>query len=111
MDLIDIARYLGALMLVLGLVGAAGLAARRYGLPGVMAGSASRRLAVVETLMLDARHKLVLLRRDGLEHLVLVGPQGASVVENGIPGRPVEPVAVAAAAAAPLVHSAAEARA
>ena len=33
MDLIDIARYLGALMLVLALVGFAALAARRFGLP------------------------------------------------------------------------------
>jgi flagellar biogenesis protein FliO len=35
MDLLDIARYLGALLLVLGLIGFAGLAARRFGLPGL----------------------------------------------------------------------------
>jgi flagellar protein FliO/FliZ len=84
MDFIDIARYLGALMLVLALVGLAGLAARRYGIPGIASGSAVRRLAVVETLMIGPRHKVFLLRRDDREHLILVGPQGASVVENGI---------------------------
>jgi hypothetical protein len=35
--------------------------------------------------MIGPRHKLFLLRRDGVEHLLLVGPQGANVVENGIP--------------------------
>ena len=85
MDVIDIARYLGALMLVLALVGGAALAARRFGLPGVVAGSAQRRLGVVETMMIDARHKIYLLRRDDREHLVLVGPEGASVVESAIP--------------------------
>ena len=84
MDLIDFARYLGALMLVLALVGFAALAARRFGVPGIMSANATRRLAVVETLMLDARHKLFILRRDDKEHLVLVGPEGASIVESGI---------------------------
>jgi len=84
MDVLDLGRYFAALILVGGLLGMAWLAARRYGLPGVMQGSAQRRLSVVETLMIGPRHKLFLLRRDGVEHLLLVGPQGASVVENGI---------------------------
>jgi len=71
-------------MLVLALVGFAALAARRFGVPGIMSANATRRLAVVETLMLDARHKLFILRRDDKEHLVLVGPEGTSVVESGI---------------------------
>lgn len=85
MDLIDVARYLGALLLVLSLLGFAALAARRYGIPGVTSGTAVRRIAVVETLMIGPRHKIFLLRRDDREHLILVGPQGASVVESGIP--------------------------
>jgi flagellar protein FliO/FliZ len=84
MDLIDMARYLGALMLVLALVGFAALAARRFGLPGIAAGTGARRLAVVETLMLDTKHKLFILRRDDREHLLLVGPEGSSVIESGI---------------------------
>lgn len=83
-DLIDFARYLGALMLVLALVGFAALAARRFGVPGIMSANSTRRLAVVETLMLDARHKLFILRRDDKEHVVLVGPDGSSVIESGI---------------------------
>jgi flagellar protein FliO/FliZ len=92
MDMIDIARYLGALMLVLALVGFAALAARRFGLPGIVSGSATRRLAVVETLMVDARHKLLIIRRDDKEHLVLVGPEGSSVVESGLVAKSAIPV-------------------
>ena len=84
MDVLDLGRYFAALILVGGLLGMAWLAARRYGLPGVMQGTAQKRLSIVETLMIGPRHKLFLLRRDGVEHLLLVGPQGASVVENGI---------------------------
>ncbi len=84
MDVIDIARYLGALLLVLALVGLAALAARRYGIAGLVQGTVERRLSIAETLMIGPRQKLLLVRRDGTEHLVLVGPQGASVIEGGI---------------------------
>lgn len=85
MDVLDLGRYFASLLLVGGLLGGAWLAARRFGVPGVVRGIAHKRLSVVETLMIGPRHKLFLLRRDGVEHLLLVGPNGASVVENGIP--------------------------
>src|ERR1700743_575861 len=84
MDLIDLARYFSALILVLSLLGFAALAARKYGLPGITKGTAQKRLSVVETLMVGPRHKLFLFKRDGGEHLVRMGPQGANVIENGI---------------------------
>jgi flagellar protein FliO/FliZ len=84
MYVIDIARYFGALILVLALIGLAWVAARRFGLPGVVHPSGSRRLSVVETLMVGPKHRLYLFRRDGVEHLVLVGPDGATTVESGI---------------------------
>lgn len=82
MEYIDIARYLGALLVVLALLGLAALAARRYGVPGVVKANAVRRLAVVESLMLGPRQKLLLVRRDNREHLLFIGPQGATLVEN-----------------------------
>ena len=87
MDVLDLGRYFASLLLVGGLLGGAWLAARRFGVPGIMPGIAHKRLSVVETLMIGPRHKLFLLRRDGVEHLLLVGPNGASVVENGIPAQ------------------------
>jgi flagellar protein FliO/FliZ len=84
MDLIDIGRYFAALLMVLALIGFAGLAVRRFGMPGVVKPSGMRRLAVVETMMVGPRQRLMLIRRDGVEHLVLSGPDGASVLETGI---------------------------
>jgi flagellar protein FliO/FliZ len=87
MDVIDFARYVGALAMVLALVGFAALAAKRYGVAGlsglVNKSARARRLFIVESLMVGPRHKLYLFRRDGVEHLVLIGPQGANVVESG----------------------------
>jgi flagellar protein FliO/FliZ len=87
MDVIDFARYFGALALVLALVGFAALATKRYGIAGFSGLAKSvktRRLAVLETLMVGPRPKLYLFKRDGVEHLVLIGPQGATVVESGV---------------------------
>ncbi len=81
----DFARYIGALLLVLGLIGAAALAARRFGLGSFVKPQATRRLAVVETLALSPRQRLMIVRRDGVEHLIVSGPEGTHVVETGIP--------------------------
>ncbi len=82
MEYIDIARYAGALLVVLALLGLAALAARRYGVPGVLKANAVRRLTVVESLMIGPRQKLLLVKRDNREHLLFIGPQGATLIEN-----------------------------
>ena len=84
MELLDIARYLGALLLVLALIGFAGLAARRFGLPGLSKPVSVRRLKIVETLMISPRQRLILVRRDDVEHLVMICPDGASLIEASI---------------------------
>jgi flagellar protein FliO/FliZ len=85
MEFIDVLRYFGALLLVLAMVGGAGLLARRFGVPGVTKPTSVKRLQVVETLMVGPRQRLIIFRRDDVEHLVLSGPDGASVIESGIP--------------------------
>jgi flagellar protein FliO/FliZ len=84
MDVLDFARYFAALLLVLGLIAAAGLATRKFGLPGLTKPAKTRRLQIVESLMLSPRQRLAIIRRDGVEHLVLIGQSGASVIEAGI---------------------------
>jgi flagellar protein FliO/FliZ len=85
MEFIDVLRYFGALLLVLAMVGGAGLLARRFGVPGVTRAASDKRLAIVETLMVGPRQRLFIVRRDNVEHLVLSTPDGASVIESGIP--------------------------
>jgi hypothetical protein len=43
-----------------------------------------RRLGVVETASVDQRRKLVLIRRDDVEHLIITGGPVNMVVETGI---------------------------
>jgi len=78
----EIIRYVGALLLVLALIGAAGVAARKWGVPGVTRAVEQKRLAVVETLMMGPRQRLFIIRRDNAEHLIFAGPEGACLIEN-----------------------------
>ncbi len=85
-ELPQILRLVLALAFVLALMGGLAYALKRLGLStGISpANSAKRRLGIVESLPLDARHRAVILRRDDKEHLVILGPNGETVVETDI---------------------------
>ena len=85
MDVMDFARYIGALLLVLGLIGGAALAARKFGLGSLVKPVDARRLQIVETLGIAPRQRLLIVRRDNVEHLIMSGPDGTSVIESNIP--------------------------
>jgi flagellar protein FliO/FliZ len=70
-----------ALVLVLCLIGLCTLAARRF-LPALQQRlpGQPRRLRVVESLALDPRHRAIVLRCDGQEHLLVVGEGGISLL-------------------------------
>lgn len=67
-----LALVLGLLLLVAGV-----LSRWKNRLPG---GASGHRLAVVETRAVDPRHRLVLVRWDGAEHLLLLGQNGMQVI-------------------------------
>ncbi len=96
-------RFMFALILVLGLIASLTWAARRFGFGGRLTPNAGKspRLSVVEVRTLDARRKLVLLRRDGCEYLVLLGSNQDLLLEGGIaaPGEAAHPVSLAATGA------------
>ncbi|XBQ15324.1 MAG: flagellar biosynthetic protein FliO [Oceanicaulis sp.] len=87
MDLIDFSRYFAALLVVLGLLGGFALVLRKgwlpMGLPGFVPGErAERRLAVRESLVLDPRRRVVIVRSDDTEHVLLLGPERETVLET-----------------------------
>jgi hypothetical protein len=47
-----------------------------------------KRLGVVETASVDAKRTLLLVRRDDVEHLVMIGGPVDMLIETGIKGRP-----------------------
>lgn len=90
-------RFALALILVLGLIALLAWLLRRFGMGVKM--TKGRRLGISEVQMLGPRHRLMLIRRDDVEHLVIVGPTSETVVEGGI--RPPESFAKALAGEEP----------
>jgi len=79
-------KFGAALLLVMAMIGAVTALVRRMGLVPrlVSRNGGQRRLSLVEFAPVDARRRLVLVRRDGVEHLLLLGPEHDLVIERGI---------------------------
>lgn len=89
-------KFVAAFVFVMGLMLLLGHLARRFDLARWASASITggaregreRRLRIVEQLPVDGRRRLVLIRRDDVEHLVMLGQQGGeTVIETGIPAR------------------------
>ena len=83
MSLADFARAFFALAITLGLIGLAAFLARRFGpewLVRLQRPKAERRLTIVESLPLDPARRLVLVRLDSTERLLLLG-EGRMIAE------------------------------
>jgi len=80
-------RFVLALIFVIALIGVFAVIFRRlgFGFPShAMKPAAERRIGVVEVAPLDSRRKLVLVHRDGVEHLLVVSPTSEVVIERNI---------------------------
>ncbi|MNJ59792.1 Flagellar biosynthesis protein, FliO [compost metagenome] len=89
MNFLDLFRAIFGLAITLGIIGLAAWAARRYA-PEFLARfrgqqGQQRRMKVVETLVLDPSRRLVLIRVDDEERLILLG-EGRELIEPRQPG-------------------------
>ena len=90
MEYSDYLRFVAAFGFIIGLILVCAWGARRMGLtPQIGATENNKRLAVIETLNLDTKRKLMLIRRDGKEHLLLLGETDITI-EGGFDA--VEPI-------------------
>jgi len=83
----DVARFVLAFLLVLGLIGAGAFLWRKFGVgPLSTIGPRGRqpRLAVIDAASVDGRRRLVLIRRDNAEHLIMIGGPTDVVIETNI---------------------------
>ncbi|MBR9973171.1 flagellar biosynthetic protein FliO [Magnetospirillum sulfuroxidans] len=93
MDMANYIRTVAALVLVLGMIVGVLWLLRRFGVPGMVPRQpGNRRLGVIETIAVDSRRRLVLVRRDGREHLLLLGAAGDVVIEANIDAAPGGPM-------------------
>ncbi len=82
--------YLLAFIVIVALAGLAYWIARQsigFDPAGLLPKKPRKRLELIETKYLGQRHKLVLVRRDDVEHLILTGGPVDMIVETGIPVR------------------------
>lgn len=99
MAFLDILKFIAALALVLSLIGGcAWLATRLNLLANFNRRSETPRLSVCETLIIDAKHKLMIVANGEREHTLLFGPSGDVVIET-------RPAAAATAAISELETS------
>ncbi|WP_370673477.1 hypothetical protein [Pleomorphomonas sp. PLEO] len=111
-------RYAVALAVVIGLLLLLRWVLRNYATGGQLSIGRSRhnRLTIVEQIALDQRRRLLLVRRDGVEHLILVGGGNDLVVEptiiRGVPvgslGRATRPAPASQTATDDAEHPAVE---
>lgn len=76
-------RIIFGLIAVLGLIGACAIAARKFGLVSASGGLVrKRRLQIVETLALDTRRRLAIVRCDDREHLIILGQSSETLIDS-----------------------------
>ncbi|MGI9490823.1 MAG: flagellar biosynthetic protein FliO [Geminicoccaceae bacterium] len=85
----DYLRFVMALAVVLGLIAIFAWLAKRFrfgSLSGIATGSG--RLEIVESLAIDARQRLMIIRCGNHEHLLLIGSETGQLIEGGIETQP-----------------------
>lgn len=81
----EIIRVAFGLMAVLGLIGICAVVARKAGVIAASGGLIrQRRLKLVETLSLDSRRRVAIVRCDDRDHLILLGANNDTVISGDI---------------------------
>src|SRR5688572_4626657 len=85
-DMPQAAKFVAAFIVVLALIGLTAWLVRRFGSNRLGGGARGRqpRLAVIDAANVDGRRRLVLIRRDNVEHLMMIGGPNDVVVEPNI---------------------------
>ena len=81
-----------SLLFVIALILGLALLVKRYALPNspnnpLFKRNSKRRLEMIEQLPLDHKSRLVLIRRDDKEHLLMLGQTSDLVIETNIPAK------------------------
>ena len=80
-DLEGLFRFAAAFALVIGMIALLAYAAKRWRGIASVSGSGVRRMQIVEAIGVDAKRRLVIVRADGADRLLLLG--GATDLDLG----------------------------
>lgn len=83
-DGISILQALGAFAFVIALLLGFAYVLKRFGAHGAWMDKFKKetRMKVVDVCFIDPRHKCVILKRDAVEHVVLLSPESATLLET-----------------------------
>lgn len=86
MEIADYLRFVAAFVFIIAMIGSCAWVAKRFGLASRLQGGSTttHRLSIVETRPIDMKRKLVLIRRDNIEHLILIGVNHDLLIEDAI---------------------------
>jgi len=86
MSMMPVLHSLLALVFVLGLIVILSFILKKYGGEKIFSRVKDKggRLSVSDMLVIDGRRKLILVKRDDTEHLLLIGPEKEVIIESGI---------------------------
>jgi flagellar protein FliO/FliZ len=75
LDTISYLKFFFALLFVLGLIGGLAILAKRFGIgnKGPLFNRKNHTLSIIETLQLDSKRRIITVRRDSTEYLILLG--------------------------------------
>ncbi|MFL2781549.1 MAG: flagellar biosynthetic protein FliO [Rhodospirillales bacterium] len=81
LDTISYLKFFFALLFVLGLIGGLALLAKRFGIgnKGPLFNRKHNTLSIIETLQLDSKRRIITVRRNSTEYLILLGT-GADIL-------------------------------
>ena len=96
MSMLDIVYYLAVVIALAVATIAGAFFVRNYvsgkgpaqAVSGLFGPKPERRLSITEQFNLDGRRRLILVRRDGVEHLIMTGGPVDVVIESGIGAQP-----------------------
>jgi flagellar protein FliO/FliZ len=93
-DMPQLTKLFLALLIVVGMMGGLAFFLKKIGLSGVISikPGDKRRLSIVETLPLDARRRLAILKCDSREYLVILSASGETVLDDKLSSAPCEAV-------------------
>ena len=85
MDYVAYLNAILALIFVLGLIGLFSFIFKKVS-TGQLGGKSkdAKRISLEEVFYLDTKRKLLLVKRDDVEHLILLGPTSETVIEQNI---------------------------
>lgn len=83
MEFLDILTSFFALVFVLSLVGLAAITMRKYSNQSYNK-NGKKRLSIEESINIDAKRRLMIIRRDDSEHLILTSQNSETIIEKDL---------------------------